>query len=240
MQIAIKHLSKMEIISKDYNATFNVIYSKVGSTEIMEVEATNDKGESFKTFGGMYFIDAEGYQWTVTPTEIKMFTPNGTTEVKPSTRRYEHNSLGEQVQVIDQYRNAANGDLVYIEKDYIRIRHLDGTWDTYLRYHNTLFKKLFSTVTATSIVDSYQMSAEEEKALIENPDNKILTVKVTDSEGSVFTYNFYTLTSRKSYITVGEETEVGGFYVQATRVAKFISDTKKFFAGEFIDQNAHK
>ena len=241
MQIAIKHLTKMEIISKDYNATFNVKYSKVGSIEVMEVESKNDKGESFTTFGGLYFKDAQGYHCTVTPTEIKMYTPDGKKEMKPSSRHYEHNSLGEQVQVIDGYCNASNGDLVYVEKDYVKIRHLNGTWDTYLRYHNTLFKKLFSTVTATSIVDSYQMTPEEEKALIENPDNKLLTVKVTDSEGSVFTYNFYSLTARKSYITVGETgSEVGGFYVQSTRVAKFISDAKKFFAGEFIDQNAHK
>ena len=63
---------------------------------------------------------------------------------------------------------------------------------------------------------------------------------MTDSEGSVFTYNFYNLTARKSYLTIGDETEVGGFYVPATRLTKFLSDTKKFFAGEIIDMESHK
>ena len=130
--------------------------------------------------------------------------------------------------------------MVYVEKDYIKIKHLDGSMDTYLRYHNSIFRNFFATITGTVIVDSYNISAEEEKAIIENPDNKLLTIKITDIDGSVFTYNFYTLTARKSYITVGDEEQVGGFYIQSTRVEKFINDAKKFFSGEVIDPDAHK
>lgn len=240
MQIALDHTTQIEIISKDYNATFKVLKTKAGDTDILTIEASNDKGETVRTFGGMYFTDANGFRWTITPSEIKVLSADGKTEAKPSGRRYDYNALGEQVRVMDGYAKSANGDLIYVEKDYIKVKHLDGSMDTYLRHHNTLFKYLFNWLTSTAIVDSYNMSAEDEKALIENPDNKLLTVKVTDTEGSVFCYNFYTLTSRKSYITIGETEEVGGFYIQATRVTKFINDAKKFFAGEIIDPKSHK
>ena len=246
MQIKIDYLSAMEIISPDYSASFKITNSKLGDVSIMEVEATDSTGATVKTFGGMTFTDIDGYHWIVTPSQVKMYSPDGKTEVKPSTRKYEHNALGDQVQVntpagTDVHRTAANGDHIYIEKDYIKIKRADGSGtQTYLRYQNTLFKYLFSIVTNTSIVDSYDISAEDEQTLLGDPSKHQLTVKVTDNTGVTSTYNFYSLTARKSYLTIGDETEVGGFYVQATRLTKILSDTKKFFAGEIIDKDAHK
>ena len=250
MEISISYANKIELISKDYSASFDIKSYKEGDLNIMEIEASYTEGsktESIKTFGLLKFTDAEGYQWIVTPARIYMYGADGK-EYKPSTRRFEYNSIGEQVHVIDKYANTRNGDHIYVDKDYVTVQHANGTTEKYLRYHNTIFKKFFGSVTGTSIVDSYIISNEEEQTLISNPDNHLLTVKITDKDNTVFTYNFYNLTARKSYITVsiqkqGEtesSTPTGGFYVQATRVKKMVSDAKKFFAGEDVDYEAHK
>ena len=52
-----------------------------------------------------------------------------------------------------------------------------------------------------------------------------------DSEGREKTYRFYSLTSRKAYITINGN---GGFYVQADRMERIISDVQKFFANQKI------
>jgi len=240
-EIAISHTKRIELLSANYNATFDIVRSSLSKDiSIMEIKATSDKGESAYTFGGMTFVDANGYTWYVTPSQIKMYDSSGT-EWKPSTRKFEYNSLGEQVQVIEGYANRDNGDLIYVEKDYVKIHHLDGTSDVYLRHHNTLFKRLFGAMTTVTISDDYQMSEEEEKALLADPNNHILTVRVIDDEDNIYTYNYYTLTARKTYLTIGEgDDQVGGFYVPTIKIDKILNDSTKFFAGEFIDQNSHK
>ncbi len=250
MEIAIAYAKKLELVSKDYNATFNIHSSKDGEISIMEVEAnyeSNGETGSVKTFGILKFTDAEGYLWTVTPSRIYMHDSNGK-EYKPSTRSFEYNSIGEQVHVIGDYANTRNGDFIYVDKDYVTVKYADGRVDKFLRYHNTIFKKLFGSITTTGIVDSYIMDPADEQALLSNPDNHLLTVKITDEEDTVFTYSFYSLTARKSYITVTQQKAgeaqadkpTGGFYIQSTRVTKMISDAKKFFAQEDIDYTAHK
>ena len=57
-----------------------------------------------------------------------------------------------------------------------------------------------------------------------------MTVKTTD--GQEYVYRFYTLTSRKAYITVNGN---GSFYVLSTRVQKFIDDAQRFFNLELIN-----
>lgn len=237
MQLKIDYLSSMELIAPDYSASYKINRKKIGGINIMEIEATDSNGNKVSTFGGMAFTDSEGYHWIVTTAQVKKISKDGKTEIKAENRKYEHNTLDEQVQITTSPIKSHTGDLIYVDKDYVRIVGKENK--EYLRYHNTLFKYVFNTVLTTSIVDSYQATPEEEKALISDT-NKIVTVKLTDTTGTTYTYNFYNLTARKSYITVGDETEVGGFYVPTARLTKLLSDSKKFFAKEIIDKDSHK
>ena len=217
-EIAISHTKRIELLSNGYNATFDIYRESLSSSlSIMYIKATSDNGESAYTFGGMTFVDPNGYTWYVTPSQIKMYDASGT-EFKPETGRFEYNSLGEQVYVVEGVtQDSASGDLIYIEKDYIKIQHANGTNDVYLRYHNTLFKRLFGAFTTVSISDDYTITPEEEQALLADPTKHLATVRIIDDEGNIFVYNYYSLTARKAYLTIGEgDDQVGGFFVPTT------------------------
>ena len=241
-EIAITHTKRIEILSANYNATFDIYRESLSdSLSMMYIKATSDQGESAYTFGGMTFVDPNGYTWYVTPSQIKMYDSSGT-EVKPSTGKFEYNSLGEQVYVVEGVtQDRASGDFIYIEKDFVKISHIDGTSDVYLRYHNTLFKRFFGSIITVAISDDYHLSEEDEQTLLSDPDKHIATVRIFDDEDNIYVYNYYTLTARKTYLTIGEgEDQVGGFYVPTTKITKFLNDARKFFAGETIDQESHK
>ena len=255
-EFAISNIKNIKINSPSYSASFDLIHKTVSNFNVMEIVANyNDNGTtgSIKTFGQLNFKDVYGYDWVITPARIYMYAQDGT-EYKPSSRRFEYNSIGEQVHVMDGAARASSGDLsdgalVYVSADYITIDYQNGSEPVkYLRYHNTIFKKMFGSITTTAIVDAYTLSDADELALISNPDNRIATVTFTDSSDTVFTYNFYSITARKAYLTISKKTaadeqpsaESGGFYVPTTRVTKMFSDAKKFFAGIDVDYEAHK
>ncbi len=234
MQYNMAYIENIELVSADKTYNFDLNREKIDKFNPLSVDVTKPDGSTFTTFGAYTFIDHAGNSWVVTDTRIMMYAPDGT-EMKPSSRHYVYNKLGEQTQVIDNYANADNGDLVYIEADKIRIHHLDNTWDEFDRSSTPLFTKLVSTITSTMLIDSYEMTAEEEKALISDPQNKLAQIKITDNNGKTITYEFFKLTDRKSYIVVDG---VGGFFVQSSQVKKIFSDAEKFLAGEIIDPKA--
>jgi len=242
MQLKIDYLASMEIISADYSAKFDITRKKLAGSTIMEIAATDSLGNAVNTFGGRVFVDSEGYYWIVTPAVVKKVSKDGKTEIDTDIVTYEHNALGEQIKVTTAGIKLNDGSYLNVFKDEIIITKPGGGTEKLgrHRYDNTLFKYLYSWTTTESVVDDYKMTDEEEQALISNPENKIVTVKLTDTDGVTYTYNFYNLTARKSYLTIGDEEEIGGFYTQATRLTKLISDAKKFFAGEIIDMNSHK
>ena len=235
MEIGILYTKKIEIIKNGYSATFMINNYKTDGTSVTDVDATNSKGEDISTFGVLKFTDIQGNKWTVTPESITLIDANGN-EARPSTRHYEINSVGQSVAVIDQYAVVkGTGDLVYIEKDYIKIKHLDGSVDTILRYHTLLFKRVFASITGISIVDSVDLSDEEHKT-VTSANNHILTIRITDSEDTVHTYSFYNYTARKAYLTIGEsDAALGGFYVQTSHINNALGNIDKFFAGEYIE-----
>ncbi len=234
MQYNMLYIERIELDSQGKNYLFDFNREKMDKFNALSVDVTKPDGNKFSTFGIYTFTDHEGYIWYVTDTRIQMYAPDGT-EMKPSSRHYERNKLGEQAQVIDHYANADNGDLVHIEADKIRIKHLDDTWDEFDRSSTPLFTKLVSTITSTMLIDSYEMTEEEEKALISDPANKLASIKITDNNGKTITYEFFALTDRKSYIVVDG---VGGFFIQYSQVKKIFSDAEKFLAGEIIDPKA--
>ena len=98
-----------------------------------------------------------------------------------------------------------------------------------LRYQTTLFKKLFMLNTNVSIVDSYDITEEEEKALIDDPNNYIGTVILKDETGREIVAEYYALTARKTYIRVNGS---GGFYVSNNHVKKGFEAIDLFIAGK--------
>ena len=166
----------------------------------------------------------------VTPADIKVYDPAGG-ELKPSSRHYERNSMGDQVRVIDNQITAKDGRRIRIMKDTVEIVYLDGSIETILRHHTTIFKKLFSLIIGFSLVDSYEMTEEEEAALIADPDKFIGKVSLTDEEGGVQTVELYKLTERKTYVVVNGS---GGFYLSASYVNKIIEGIDLFIEGKDI------
>lgn len=228
MQIGIVYTEKLEVSFGDYSASFDINNTKLSDKlTSMSIKAEDSTGRKLETFSNYQFKDSDGNTWLITPQKIYVYDATGT-EKKPSTRHYEYNAIGEQVQVLDKPVQAANGDLIYIEKDSVII----GNNAPILRYHTTIFKKTFANINSMKIVDYYEL--ENEETFLADKSNHIITIKVTDENGDVNEYSFYKLTERKAYITVNGQ---GGFYVQTTKLTKLINDIERFFTGKDVDMD---
>lgn len=238
MQIGIDYVDKLHVAWGDYTADFKVNNYEIDELSVLDVNASDSKGNKYDTFGSLVFFDNGGNKWVIGQQTITVTSPDGK-EMKPASRHYEYNSINDQVQVLDPDKCAvsAAGDKIYINKDEIIILHPDGSSENILRYHTMIFQKMFAAINSTRIVDSYPLTAEEEQAIISDPAKHQLTIKITDETGTEKTYCFYAATARKTYITVDGK---GGFYVQSTKVQKIINDIGRFFAKEDVDMDAIK
>lgn len=238
MQIGINYVTNLQVSWGDYSADFKVNNYKVDDLSVLDINATDSKGNKYDTFGVLAFTDNGGNKWVIGQQTISVHSADGE-ELKPASRHYEYNSIGDQVQVLDIDKCAvtAAGDRVYINKDEIIILYADGSSETIMRYHTMLFQKMFAAINSTKIVDEYPLTEEEEAAIINDPAKHLLTIKITDENGTLKTYEFYSVTARKAYIVVDGK---GGFYVQSTKVQKIINDIGRFFAKEDIDMDAIK
>ena len=230
LQTGILYTEEITVKLPDYSIDFTLEHSKEGELNVIEVLAEDTRGNSISTFGLLKFVDVNGNTWVVTPADIKVYDPTGG-ELKPSSRHYDRNSMGDQVRVIDNQITAKDGRRIRIMKDSVEIVYLDGSIETILRHHTTIFKKLFSLIIGFSLVDSYEMTDEEEAALIADPDKFIGKVTLTDEEGGVQTVELYKLTERKTYVVVNGS---GGFYLSASYVNKIIEGIDLFIEGKDI------
>lgn len=231
------HSIKLESDYFGYDANFILNHTKSpeeGSESIFtSIDASDSKGNAVTTLGGLHFYDLNGYEWIITAREVMLFDSQGN-EMSISTASYEHNILGDQTTKIDGYISRDNGDLVYVDTNEVRIVSLDGTVTKYCRWQTDLFRLLFGTITSSYIVDSYEMTEEEEAALLADPSKHMMRITLTDDE-STKVYDMYYLTARKAYLTING---VGGFYVNSSRIEKMVNDCAKFFAQQPIDYNA--
>ena len=195
----------------------------------MFIKGSDSQGHSVNSFSQKTLYDTSGRLWIITATDIKAYSTTGT-ELKITSSRYEHNKLGTQVLVDTGGIKDANGDVVYVEADQIRIVHPNGTAENICRYDSALFRKFYQTLLYATIVDSYPTDDESRNEIVSQTPMLTLTVKTTD--GKEYVYRFYQLTSRKTYITVNGN---GSFYVLPSRVQKFISDAQRFFNLELIE-----
>ena len=146
-----------------------------------------------------------------------------------------YNALGRQVRCIRGYVDCEDGRKVKILPDEVIIIEKDGTEVKYVRYATSLFRQFYQTLLVATIVDTYEMTEEEEAALFADASKHLMTMTITDIEGVVKEYNFYRLTSRKAYISINGS---GGFYVMTDRVEKIVSDVQKFMNDQPIDATA--
>lgn len=231
LQTGIIYTEEITVERPDYSAKFDINSFKEGETNVIDINATDSLGNDINTFGLLKFLDRSGNTWIITVADIVVYNPAGQ-EIKPSSRHYEHNSMGDQVRVIDGQVTAEDGRRVRVMKDTIEIVHLDGSVETILRHHTTIFKKLFTVITNISLVDSYEMTKEEEAALVNDPDKFVARITLLDEEGGLQTVELYSLTARKTYIVVNGS---GGFYIPSSYVDRIFEAVDLFFAGEDIE-----
>lgn len=230
LQTGILYAEKITVELPDYSIDFDLDHSKEGDTNVLSIHAEDTKGNIVDTFGILKFVDVNGNSWVVTPADIKVYDAAGG-ELKPSSRHYEYNSMGDQVRVIDTQITAKDGRRIRIMKDTVEIVNLDGSIETILRHHTTIFKKLYSLIIGFSLVDSYEMTAEEEAALIADRSKFIAKFSLTDEEGGIQTVELYKLTERKTYVVVNGS---GGFYLSSSYVNKVVEGIDLFIEGKDI------
>ena len=235
-QLNIAFCDKIEVISRDYWASFELDNSKSNmkdqiSSANLSITGKDSKGNSTTTFSGLSVVDNNGNIWTITSKNVRCHTPEGE-ELRLKIADYAINAIGNDVKILTTYIQAKDGSKVYVTANEVRVEALSPDKSaTYVRYDTDNFRMFYQTLLASRIANSYELSDEEEAALLADESKHMLTIKVTDSEGTETVYSFYSLTSRKAYITVNGD---GGFYVQSDRMERMISEVQKFFANEKI------
>ena len=148
---------------------------------------------------------------------------------------YAYNDLGYQV-LVSSDNGRLPGTSAYVFANEV----IDQNGNSQTRYSTDLFRLLYQSFFYTEIMNSYDVSEEEEAALTDESNLLLrLTVHTEDRDGTKNSnvYAFYRISSRKAYITINGN---GGFYVQADRIEKILSDVQKFFNCEVIDPLAKK
>lgn len=205
------------------------------NSEYLTVHGKDNKGNDIKTFSKLTKTDIYGNVWTVSEGDITVVDRNGKSiEIEEGGYNYAYNKLGKNVKVLTGVVYCDDGSELRVTADAVTVKKGTDT-TTYVRFATGLFRLFYQTLVSATLEDSYPMSEEEQSALVSDADKWQLTMTVKDSNGKVYTYSFYTLTSRKSYITINGN---GGFYVMTGRVDKFVSDTQRFFNLEIIEPSA--
>ena len=214
----------------NWSATFELDNSETASvsddptsTELLKIIASVNGESVLTTFSTQTFTDEHGLIWTVTSSDIVCHSPLGEKLTLPNAY-YADNAIGRQVRSYRETIVCADGRLVTVTPDTVEVRGAQNV--TYVRYDIHNFRQLYRTLLYSSITDSYELSDSAEQELINNPDNLLYTITLTEKGGKTYTYRFYYLSSRKSYISINGN---GGFYVLSTRTEKIFSDAHKFF-----------
>jgi hypothetical protein len=248
-ELNIAGCDKLTISAGDYWASFDLDNSATPegdtvSSDRISISATQSDGATKTTFSVMKFYDVNGGMWEVTGDDINYFDAQGK-EQTIQNARYDHNILDEQVLVLDGFFTCADGTKVYVSNNEVTVEPLDSSKRVvYTRYDTTLFRRFYTTLLRANIINSYELSKEEQAMIQNDPSRKILTLTVTNIEGEVTTYKFYRLSARKAFMTINDRAFVSddntmvGFYVMTNRLEKFVSDAQKFFANQIIDPTA--
>ncbi len=232
----IAFVDELTVSTKDYTAEFKLDNSKTPESEnvsssLLTVNGKDSAGNGIDTFSTISAVDVNGFVWTISAYDVIAVNSKGQ-QANITTAYYAYNKLGVQARCLRGFIECADGTAIKVTPDEIVVSYPNGEEEVFVRFATTLFRRFYQTLLVASIVDTYEMSEEEELALINNEDNLLLTMTLKDTDGVVKTFKFYRLTSRKAYITVNG---TGGFYVTTDRVEKIVSDAQRFFALEPID-----
>ena len=233
------------IETPDYQISFDLDNSQSDMTEDMRtahlaVSAQDSKGATLDTFGRLVVTDKSGYTWYISATDLLVYQGSTQMDISKEVGYYALNKMGANVRCRTGYIECANYD-IEVTPDLVRILYNSGKEEVLERYSTSVFRKFYQTLLFASLVDSYEMSDEDEAALLNDPNAWLMTITINVDDSSVAgdsatqktdVYKFYRLSSRKAYITINGE---GGFYVLTSRLEKIISDAQKFMALEMID-----
>lgn len=236
----IAFIDKITVTTKDYSATLDADNTKSPadgekvSSSLLTVHAKDSTGKDFQTFSGLTVIDKGGYVWNITESDIVVVNSSGE-KFSSKTSYFADNALGKRVRCIRGFVECEDGRKVEITPNEVIVTENDGTKIKYVRYATTIYRDFYQTLLVATIVDTYEMTDEEEAALLADASKHLMTMTITDTEGVVKEYRFYRLTSRKAYISINGS---GGFYVMTDRVEKIVSDVQKFMNDQPIDSTA--
>ena len=231
LETGIKYATDLKVTTPSYSATFKIDNIKNGEDNAVAIVGSASDGKSADTFGLLKFTDAQGNNWLVTQTDVKVFAPDGKTEMAATGKLAGTNDIGERVKYLEKPIKDASGNVIYVKLNEIKIDYANGTTKSYVRHQTMIFKKLYQSINSLAIIDDYTMTEAEEEALIADPTKYLATVSLTNNEGETVTVDFYSLTSRKAYIVVNGE---GGYYVSTSAVQRIFDNCAKFFNCEDI------
>lgn len=238
VEFNIAFCANITLTSKNYSATFELDNTKSDTTESINSEYLTvyamDSADNYKkTFSSLNAIDKNGNLWHITATDVICYSPSGN-ELKITTAYYDYNVMDAEVTVYGGYILCADGSKVYTSADEVRVVTEHGE-EIYTRYSTNLFRQFYKTLLYSTYSNAYEMS-DEQKSVVLTDTNRLLTMSITNTEGTTI-YEFYKLTSSKSYVTINGK---GIFCISNDRVEKLVSDAQKFFANELIDATADK
>ncbi len=231
LETGIKYATDLKVTTPNYSATFKIDNIKNGEDNAVAIVGSASDGKSADTFGLLKFTDAQGNNWLVTQTDVKVFASDGKTEMAATGKLAGTNDIGERVKYLEKPIKDASGNVIYVKLNEIKIDYANGTTKSYVRHQTMIFKKLYQSINSLAIIDDYTMTKTEEEALIADPTKYLATVSLTNNEGETVTVDFYSLTSRKAYIVVNGE---GGYYVSTSAVQRIFDNCAKFFNCEDI------
>ena len=200
------------------------------NTDRLFIVAERSTGSGLTTFGHIEVTDVNGVIWTILSRDIKARRADGT-ELKITSSYYDYNAMGTQV-LVNRGKIETSDRFITVNANTVVVEYKDGRSTTeYIRYSTNLFRQFYQTLLYINIENSYTMSEADEKALIENPDNWLMTLTFRETDGTVRECKFYYLTGRKAYVVMNG---VGGSYILNTPLDKIVSDAERFFNYEII------
>ncbi|MBO5845634.1 MAG: hypothetical protein J6Q77_03205 [Clostridia bacterium] len=237
MSLNIPFCEEITITSPTYSATFTLDNSKSdqsekSNTDNLVVIAKDSNGNDIRTFSSLTVIDKSYNVWNITASEITAYNSSGT-KLTITSAYYAYNKIDGQVRCIKGQIDCIDGSNVRVTPDEVIVTDAQGNKTTYVRYATPLFRDFYQNLIVSTVEHQYEMTKEDEEALVNDPSKLLLTVTIKTTEGETRVYKFYALNSaRKAYLTVNG---TGGFCVLTNRVDKFVSDAQRFFAFEPID-----
>lgn len=229
LETGIKYATSITLKKPDYSSTFELFNLKDGENNGISVKATDSNGKTADTFGLLSFTDSQGNKWVITETDFKITMPDGK-EGSRKDRTVGTNEIGTSVKYLQEPVVVNDGVIsrVYVKLNEIKIDYVNGTSKSYVRHHTMIFKKLYQKINSLAIIDAYELSAEEEKAIISDPTKYLATISLTNNQGTTTTVDFYSIpnASRKTYIVVNGE---GGYYIHTNTLQKIFENIGNFF-----------